>query len=77
MESSSLEGSSPAGRCQTKKKSPQIQLRGREHPGSVVMELSRDVGDVSSPSSSRRDPLPRSMPQFPPSVSKIAGGGSS
>lgn len=65
MKSSSSEGSSPSGRWQTKD-GPQIQPRGREHSSPVVMELSRDVGDVGSPSSSRRDPLPRSVPSISP-----------
>lgn len=43
----------------------------------MVIKLSRDVGDVGSPSGSRKHPLPRSVPQFPHSMYKISGRGSS
>lgn len=76
MKSSSLASSFGSRRWQAKG-GPQIQPRGREHHSSVVMELFRGVGDVGSPSGSKRDSFPRSMPQFPHSVPKISERGSS
>lgn len=71
-----MKGSALVGWWQTKNCSL-TQPRGKKHPSPVVMELSRDVGDVSSPSGSKKHPLPMSVPQFPHSVCEISGRGSS
>lgn len=69
--------SSALGRWWQTKDCSQTQARGKTHPSPVVVELSKDVGDVGSPSGSRKHPLRKSVPQFLHSVYEISGRGSS
>lgn len=63
--------------CLSGRVANQTPPTGKKHPSPVVMEPSRDVGDVGSCSGSRKHPHPRSVPQFPLSVHKISGRASS